>query len=214
MKQILTEFISPEKRPLSVDNENNDGKSLWMRGIALQAECENQNGRIYSLNEITKACESLAQRITTYGGVLGECDHPSDLMITTKNVSHVIKEVWMDGNNGCVKMRIIDEGCGKIVRGIIEAGGVLGVSSRGSGSVDNKGHVSDYEIVTIDIVVNPSARLAYPTPIWESLLHSHNGRELSYLAAIKEDKAAQKYFEKSLKAYLMEIRDQVLWNKK
>ncbi len=212
-KQFLTEFISPAQRPLTSEHDM-DGKNLWLKGIALQAEIENHNGRTYPIQEIGKACKSLAARINEFGGVLGEADHPEGLMISTKNVSHVIKEIWVDGNNGCAKMQIINEGNGKIVRGIIEAGGILGVSTRGSGSVDSKGIVSEYDIVTIDIVVTPSAPGAYPKPMYESLINSRTGRELQRLSELQGDKAAQRYFQQALRRYLMEIRDDVMWKKR
>jgi len=211
-KQILTEFISPTQRPLSSEHDT-DGKNLWLKGTALQAVIENANGRTYPLEEIKKACESLSTRIKEYGGVLGECDHPSGLMISTQNVSHVIKDVWLEGTNGCVKMQIINEGCGKIVRGIIEAGGIVGVSTRGSGSVDSRGQVSEFELVTIDIVATPSAPNAYPKPMYESLINSRTGRELQKLSELQEDRVAQKYFKKALHDYLVGIRDQVTWKR-
>ncbi len=212
-KQFLTEFISPAQRPLTSEHDT-DGKNLWLKGIALQAEIENHNGRRYPLQEIRNACESLATRIKEFGGVLGQADHPPDLMISTKDVSHVIKEVWIDGNNGCAKMQIINEGCGKIIRGIIEAGGIVGVSTRGSGSVDSKGIVSEFDIITIDIVATPSAPAAYPKPMYESLINSHTGRELKKLSELQDDKAAQRYFQQALHKYLMEIRDDVVWKKR
>jgi hypothetical protein len=209
-KQILTEFISPMQKPLSSEVDT-DGKRLWLKGICVQGEIENANGRVYPRNEINNAVISIMKRIQENGPILGESDHPEGLTISVQNTSHAITEMWMDGNDGYGKLLIINEGNGKIVRAIIDAGAHLGVSSRGSGSVDARGHVSDFDIVTIDIVSTPSAPDAYPKPVFEHVLNSRYGAELKYLADIRNDASVQKHFQKTLRAILTEIRDEVKW---
>jgi hypothetical protein len=135
-------------------------------------------------------------------------------MISGQNVSHAIHEMWMEGSNGMGKLLVIDEGKGKIVRSMVSAGINLGVSSRGSGSVDSKGRVSEFEIVTVDIVMTPSAPNAYPKAVFEALLNDKLGQELKYLSEIRNDRKAQKYFQKILTEYLINIRDEVTWRKR
>jgi hypothetical protein len=214
-RQILTEFIDPATRPLAVeqDDEQGDGKKLWMKGVFIQGDVENANGRIYPRDEIGRAVESITKRIQEHGPVAGELDHPEGLTISGQNVSHAIHQMWMEGASGYGKLLVLDKGRGEIVRSMIEAGINLGVSSRGSGSVDGGGRVSDFEIVTVDIVMTPSAPNAYPQPVFEALLSSRFGAEVKYLAELRQDRTVQKYFQKSLRDYLMSIRDEVKWRK-
>ncbi len=214
-RQFLTEFISPGSRPLVIDTENEeDGKKLWLKGTCVQGELQNANGRVYPREEIANAVDSIMKRIQENGPVLGEADHPEGLTISVQNASHAIHQMWMEGNDGCGKLLIINEGNGKIVRGIIDAGVHLGVSSRGSGSVDARGRVSEFDIVTIDIVTTPSAPNAYPKPMLEHVLNSRYGPELKYLAEIRGDNLVQKHFQKTLRDVLTEIRDELNWRKK
>lgn len=216
-KQVLFEFIDPTQQPLSVEQDDDtegQGRKLWLKGICVQGDVENANGRIYPRDEIAAAVTSITKRIQETGPVAGELDHPEGLMISGKNVSHAIHEMWMEGSNGLGKLQVIDEGNGKIVRSMIQAGIHLGVSSRGSGSVDSRGRVSEFDIVTIDIVTTPSAPNAYPQAVFESLLNNRFGSEVKYLAEIRGDRSAQKYFRKALREYLMSIRDEVTWRTK
>ena len=215
-RQFLTEFIAPGQRPLAVDNVDGegDGKKLWLKGICVQGELQNANGRVYPREEIANAVTSIMQRIQEQGPVLGEADHPEGLTISVQNASHAIHEMWMENNDGCGKLLVINEGNGKIVRGIIDAGVLLGVSSRGSGSVDARGRVSEFDIVTIDIVTTPSAPNAFPKPMLEHVLNTRYGPELKYLAEIRDDASVQKYFQKTLRNVLKEIRDEVTWRRK
>ena len=107
----------------------------------------------------------------------------------------------MDGPNGYGKMKILPTPMGQLVRTMLENGVKLGVSSRGSGNVseDGNGEVSDFEIITVDVVAQPSAPGAYPTPIYEHLMNTRNGYQAYNLAqATREDEKAQKYLKESL----------------
>jgi hypothetical protein len=213
-RQILTEFIAPSNHPLAAEAEDgNEGKKLWLIGTFIQGDVENANGRIYPREEIGRAVDSITKRIQETGPVPGELDHPEGLMISGQNVSHAIHQMWMEGSNGLGKLLVLDKGKGEIVRSMIDAGIHLGVSSRGSGSVDARGHVSEFEIVTVDIVMTPSAPNAYPKPVFEALLNSRLGAEVKYLAEIRDDRTVQKYFQKALRDYAISIRDEVKWRK-
>ena len=174
-KPILQEYMSSSQSRLVtdaaeyMDEEGNKKKHWYLKGIFVQADIQNLNGRIYPKHEIQHAVDTLQEQIKMYGGVLGELDHPDDLVINVHNVSHIIEEIHMEGSNGVGKMKILPHTpSGKIVEGLIMDGVPLGVSSRGSGNVDDWNNtVSDFEIVTIDIVATPSAQDARPTPIYE-----------------------------------------------
>ena len=174
-RPILQEYMSNGQSKMLadpaeyVDENGNKRKHWYLNGIFIQGEIQNLNGRIYPKHEIQHAVESLQEQISLHGGVLGELDHPDTLVINVHNVSHIIQEIHMEGNDGIGKMKVLSNTpSGKIVEGLLMDGVPLGVSSRGSGNVDDWNNtVSDFEIVTVDIVATPSAQDARPTPIYE-----------------------------------------------
>jgi hypothetical protein len=105
----------------------------------------------------------------------------------------------MDGPNGYGKLKILPTPMGQLVQTMLESGVKLGVSSRGSGEVDNSGNVSGFEIITVDIVAQPSAPGAYPTPVYEHLMNTKGGfKAFNISKEVKGDKKAQKYIAESL----------------
>ena len=185
-KPVLQEYISSGQSQMMadptdyVDANGNRKKHWYLKGIFIQGEIQNLNGRIYPRHEIERAVNDLSEQIQSYGGVLGELDNPDTLVINVHNVSHTIEENHMRGNDGIGKMRILSSTpSGKIVEGLLQDGVPLGVSSRGSGNVsDYDNTVSDFEIVTVDIVATPSAQDARPTPIYEKLMYTGAGQKL------------------------------------
>jgi hypothetical protein len=172
-----------------------------MKGICNHGGIRNHNPRVSPVHEIDRAVKTQHDQITGGYSVLGEVDHPDDLKINLDRVSHMITEMWMDGPNGYGKLKILPTPMGQLVKTMLEAGVKLGVSSRGSGNVkeDGSGEVSDFEIITVDVVAQPSAPGAYPTPIYEHLMNARGGYKAYELAkATKEDKQAQKYLKESL----------------
>ena len=189
-----------DQAQIVVENAN-EGKDLYMKGICIQGGVRNANQRVYPVNEIGRAVKTLNDQITGGYSVLGEVDHPEGLNINLDRVSHMIQETWMDGANGHGKLKILPTPMGNLVRTMLESGVKLGVSSRGSGNVSEDGNntVSDFEIITVDVVAQPSAPGAYPTPIYEHLMNARGGYKAYELAqATKEDPKAQKYLKESL----------------
>jgi len=179
----------------------NEGKDLYMKGIMIQGGVRNANQRVYPVNEIGRAVKTLNDQITNGFSVLGEVDHPEGLNINLDRVSHMISETWMDDANGYGKLKILPTPMGQLVKTMLESGVKLGVSSRGSGNVSEDGSntVSDFEIITVDVVAQPSAPGAYPTPIYEHLMNARGGYQAYELAqATKHDDKAQKYLKESL----------------
>lgn len=167
-----------------------------MKGIFIQGGVKNANERIYPVTEIEKAVVTLNEQITEGYSVLGEVDHPDDLKINLDRVSHMITRMWMDGTNGFGKLKILPTPMGQLVKTMLESGVKLGVSSRGSGNVnDLDGRVSDFEIITVDIVAQPSAPNAYPKAIYESLMnmkHGHKVMEIAKDVQLSGNKQVQK----------------------
>ncbi len=155
------------------------GKNLYLKGICIEGGVRNANERVYPVNEIAKAVDTISEQIKTGHSVLGEVDHPEDLKINLDRVSHMIEKMWMDGPAGYGKLKILPTPMGELVKTMLTSGVKLGVSSRGSGNVDDRnGHVSDFEIVTVDVVAQPSAPNAYPQAIYEGLLNHAGGAKL------------------------------------
>ena len=184
----------------SLDDAN--GKSLYMKGIFIQGGVKNANERIYPVAEIENAVQTLNEQMSEGHSVLGEVDHPDDLKINLDRVSHMITSMWMDGANGFGKLKILPTPMGQLVKTMLESGVKLGVSSRGSGNVnDMDGKVSDFEIVTVDIVAQPSAPQAYPKAIYESLINMKRGHKfIENLkgANVSKDTKVQQYIREEM----------------
>ena len=191
-----------------VTETDNDGKDLFMKGICIQGGVKNANKRVYPVNEIQDAVSTLNEQINQGMSVLGEVDHPDDLKINLDRVSHMVTEMWMDGPNGYGKMKILPTPMGNLVKTMLESGVKLGVSSRGSGNVkEASGDVSDFEIVTIDVVAQPSAPDAYPTAIYEGLLNMRGGhRMLEVAAEVRENQKAQKYLKEGILRLIKDLK--------
>ena len=196
----LREHLTFDQAQIVLENAN-EGKDLFMKGICIQGDVRNANQRVYPVNEIGRAVKTLNDQCKNGFSVLGEVDHPEGLNINLDRVSHMITDMWMDGPNGYGKLKILPTPMGQLVKTMLESGVKLGVSSRGSGNVSEDGSnvVSDFEIITVDVVAQPSAPGAYPTPIYETLMNARGGMKAYELAqATKHDTKAQKYLKESL----------------
>jgi hypothetical protein len=172
-------FTQARAEILSEEAADGSGKNLYLKGICIEGGVRNANERVYPVDEIAKAVETINEQIKTGHSVLGEVDHPEDLKINLDRVSHMIEKMWMDGPAGFGKLKILPTPMGELVKTMLTSGVKLGVSSRGSGNVDDRnGHVSDFEIVTVDVVAQPSAPNAYPQAIYEGLLNHAGGARL------------------------------------
>lgn len=208
----LRESLTFDQAKIVVEaKESADGKGrdIFMSGIMMQGGIPNQNGRNYPISEIAKATKSIKERLDKGYSVLGEADHPDDLQVNLDRVSHMITDVYMDGSNGMGKMKILPTPMGNIVKTLLESGVKLGVSTRGSGNVAESGEVKDFEIVTVDIVANPSAPDAYPKAIYERVMMSNRQRQIMDVAeAVKYDPKAQKYLQEEVLKFINNLKIQ------
>jgi hypothetical protein len=182
--------------------EMRKGGDLYLKGIMMQAAIKNGNGRNYPLEEISKAVESAKEKIKSGHFILGELNHPDTLTINLANVSHCITECGMSGNNAMGKMKLLNTPSGNIAKALIDGGVKLGVSSRGTGNVNESGNVSDFAFVTVDIVSQPSAPDAYPDVVTEAM---GSKRVLTLAEAVVHDPKAQKYFKREVLALIESI---------
>jgi hypothetical protein len=206
-QQVLIETILPVNAKLMVE-EHDGTKSSYLSGIFMQADLVNGNGRVYPLDEIATSVASINKRIAEGQTVYGELNHPDNLTIDLNNVSHIITEMKMDGSNAIGKARIIEgHPKGQIVKSILNAGGKLGVSSRGSGNVV-EGRVSGFSLVTVDVVATPSAPNAYPGHVMEAL--TENQKIMTLAEAVIHDQKAQKYLAAELASFFEKLTGQQL----
>ena len=183
MARYLKEHLSFNQANIELLTEEaadgSGGKTLKLKGICIEGGVRNANERVYPVTEIARAVDTINEQIKTGHSVLGEVDHPDDLKINLDRVSHMIEKMWMEGPCGYGTLKILPTPMGELVKTMLTNGVKLGVSSRGSGNVnDSNGHVSDFEIVTVDVVAQPSAPNAYPTAIYEGLLNHRGGQRL------------------------------------
>jgi hypothetical protein len=209
VKTTLSEHLSFDQAKIVLErDEGSDGKkSLHLNGICIQGDIRNANQRVYSSEEIGRAVKTLNEQIAGGYSVLGEVDHPQDLKINLDRVSHMITKMWMDGPNGYGKLKILPTPMGQLIQSMLEAGVKLGVSSRGSGEVDSSGKVQGFEIITVDVVAQPSAPGAYPTPVYEHLINNTGGYKAYQIAQeVQGDPKAQKYLAESLKRIISGLK--------
>lgn len=207
LREHLT-FDNARMEVLAEDTVDGKGKNLYMKGIFVQGGVKNANQRVYPVDEIAKAVETVNKQLKDGYSVLGELDHPDDLKINLDRVCHMITDMWMDGPNGFGKLKILPTPMGQLVTTMLQSGVKLGVSSRGSGNVnESSGHVSDFEIVTVDIVAQPSAPNAYPKPVYEGLMNMRHGhRVIEMVRDAGTNQKVQKYLAEEVKRLIKDLK--------
>jgi hypothetical protein len=207
LREQLT-FNQANIQVLEESGPDGHGKNLYLKGICIEGNKRNANDRIYPMHEISKAVNTINEQIKSGNSVLGEVDHPDDLKINLDRVCHSVEGMWMEGDTGCGKLKILPTPMGELIKTLLTSGIKLGVSSRGSGNVDDRtGHVSDFEIVTIDVVAQPSAPNAYPKAIYESLMNMKYGHRLLEVAKeAGEDNKVQKYLKNEVVKLIRELK--------
>jgi len=207
LREQLT-FTQANIQVLEESGPDGTGKHLYLKGICIEGNKRNANERIYPLHEINKAVNTINTQIREGNSVLGEVDHPEDLKINLDRVCHSVEGMWMDGTAGCGKLKILPTPMGELIKTLLTSGVKLGVSSRGSGNVDDRtGHVSDFEIVTIDVVAQPSAPNAYPKAIYESLINMKYGHRLLEVAReAGQDNKVQRYLRSEVVKLIKDLK--------
>jgi hypothetical protein len=178
----LTEDIKYVK-----ENVGNGEKTYFIEGIFMQSGVKNRNGRIYPQGTLLKECKRYINEYVNKGRALGELNHPTGPTVNLDRVSHIVKELYEDGNNIYGKAKVLDTPMGKIVKNLIEEGAQLGVSTRGMGSLKAKNGYQevqeDFMLAAIDIVADPSAPNAFVNGIME-------GREWMFIDGIWQERQA------------------------
>ena len=154
-------------------NEDTSGRTI-VKGILQRAGAENQNGRVYPMPILQREAKRY-ETLIKERRALGELDHPDSSVINLKNVSHNVREIHWEGNDLCGTVEILPTPSGNILKELLRAGILLGISSRGMGSTrqleGNKVEVQeDFELIGWDFVSNPSTHGAFMTPMNESVI--------------------------------------------
>lgn len=167
MAQLLVD-VTPFK---SVLKESKDRPGVFeVEGVMQRAKAENQNGRVYSKAILEREAEKYVDEFVKRGNAFGELDHPESPVVSLKNASHIVKELYWKGDDLMGKVELLNTPAGNIVKEIIKAGHTIGISSRGTGSVNqtNEGQLEvqpDFELVCWDFVSNPSTHGAFMNPV-------------------------------------------------
>ena len=156
-------------RPVLVESTTRPG-IFEMEGIMQRAGAKNQNGRVYGKQILLREVEKYVSEFVNQGNAYGELDHPDSTIVSLKNASHIIKKLWWDGDELKGKIELLNTPAGNIVKEIVKAGHIIGISSRGTGSVQqtNEGFLEvqdDFSLVAWDLVSNPSTIGSWMKPV-------------------------------------------------
>jgi len=167
MAQLLVE-VTPFK---SILRESKERPGVFeVEGVMQRAKAQNQNGRVYKKPILERECKRYMEEFVKNGNAFGELDHPESPVVSLKNASHIVKDLWWDGDDLMGRVELLNTPAGSIVKEIIKAGHTIGISSRGTGSVQqtNEGTLEvqpDFELVCWDFVSNPSTHGAFMNPV-------------------------------------------------
>ena len=169
----MMRLITEQNNDIEVLTEDKDGKqSTYIKGIFLQTEITNRNGRMYRFDSMNREVSKYNEEFIQRGRALGELGHPEGPTVNLDRVSHKIVELYPEGKNFIGKAKLLETPMGKIAKNLLEEGVQLGVSSRGLGSLKKEGSLSvvadDFILSTAaDIVADPSAPDAFVEGIME-----------------------------------------------
>jgi hypothetical protein len=186
MKELLREWyeMCPDMvcQDLLSEGEKLEVKNgaKYLTGIMQRSDTENGNGRVYGRKVLDREIENY-KKIVADHRALGELDHPEDSVVNLKNVSHMVTDIWWNGDGVMGKIKVLDTPSGKILRSLVESGVKLGISSRGLGSTRKEGGKTivedDFQLICFDFVQEPSTpgafmmsegknRIVDPNKIW------------------------------------------------
>jgi hypothetical protein len=167
MRTLIGDVTS--SRPTLTERKKRPGV-YEVTGVMQRAEAKNHNGRVYKKPILEREVNNYVENFVKVGNAYGELDHPESPIISLKNASHIVKELWWEGDDLMGKVELLNTPAGNIVKEILKAGHAIGISSRGTGSVQqtNEGTLEvqpDFELVGWDFVSNPSTHGAFMNPV-------------------------------------------------
>ena len=186
--KLITE--TTENIELIKENVADGSSNYYIKGVFMQAEQKNRNGRIYPKDVLMNEVKKYNQDFVSGKRAFGELGHPEGPTVNLERVSHIITELYENGDNVMGTAKIMDTPMGKIVKNLLDEGAQLGVSSRGMGSLEEKGGKKivgkDFMLAAVDIVADPSAPNAFVDGIME-------GKEWIWDNGVLREKQIQHY---------------------
>ena len=171
--KLITEFTENETLQCIVEKKENGEKNYVIEGVFAQADKKNRNGRVYPKPIMEKAVGKYVKEQVSKKRAVGELNHPEGPTVNLDKVSHLITDLKFEGNDVVGKAQILETPMGKIVKGLLDGGVQLGVSTRGMGSLENRNGAmvvkDDFILSTVDIVQDPSAPEAFVNGIMEGV---------------------------------------------
>ena len=204
--KLITEMTEDIKL-LAEINEKTGEKDYYIEGVFMQAEKKNRNGRVYPKSVLMNEVKRYNKEYVQKNRAMGELNHPQGPTVNLDRVSHIIKELNIDGTDIYGKAKIMDTPMGKIAKNLIDEGAKLGVSSRGMGSLKEKGGVNevqnDFMLAAVDIVADPSAPNAFVNGIME-------GAEWVWENGILTQQSIEKYKSKITNTSKKDLEEKTL----
>jgi len=171
--KLISEFTDNDTLQCIMEANDKGEKSYMIEGVFAQADKKNRNGRIYPKQVMESAVNKYVDEQVSKGRAVGELNHPDGPTVNLDKVSHLIKDLRMEGTDVVGKASILNTPMGKIVKGLLDGGVKLGVSTRGMGTLEQKGGQTyvnpDFTLATVDIVQDPSAPDAFVNGIMEGV---------------------------------------------
>jgi hypothetical protein len=165
MAVLLREFIGLQYDRQQILELKQGNMPVVLSGVLQRADACNQNGRVYPRPILEREVERY-KALVKERKALGECDHPESSVVELKNASHLVTDIWWEGNEVHGKVEILNTPSGNILRSLLESGITLGISSRGVGEVQKDGHGNDvvdesFVLICFDMVSEPSTHGAW-----------------------------------------------------
>jgi hypothetical protein len=208
--KLISEFVDYAIEPVIVEENEKGEKDYFIEGVFMQADIKNRNGRVYPKEVMKKEVDRYCKEFVEKGRAFGELGHPDGPTVNLERVSHMITALTPDGKNFMGEAKIMNTPYGKIVKGLIDEGAQLGVSSRGMGSLVTKGGANyvgkDFYLATAaDIVADPSAPDAFVEGIMENKEWIWDNGQIK----AQDIEEYKKYIEKAKSIQLAEAKAEV-----